>query len=658
MARSVLWASLLAISTCGIEHVALREGRTPTSSGSSEVSPTRLPKAPDSPHWLALEPADAAGAVSAGAVAIARLGDRSLAFVADADDSAVVTFDLDALRPLASTPLGARPSAVLVTTTGRVVALGADDGQAHVLAMAHVDQPLAGEHRVALPDEPVSAALVPGGDTLLVTSRWGHALSLVPLGGEAAPAVIDLPRDPAAVVASADGHRAFVFYAVGSRASVVDLEERSIRTVSLDRKIQREAVFSKKSRILDEDLDPIQPDPFADAKGPMSPPRSGVASPRLTESVTLHVDQAFAVARTQAGIVAPVVEVDTGADDFSGGYGGRVAAATPSVVSFDDAGKTAPAKQRVFGRCLLPRGIAVDAAAKTLFVACLGSRQIAVLRAGAHGFELRPPVDVPSGPVAVSVDERGHRAVVWSAFDRVVSILTIAGDPKLVASATLPRSTPAPPAAVLRGRALFNASFDDRIASDGRGCASCHPDARDDGLAWSSPGGRLQTPMLVERIEGTAPYGWDGAAPDLEHHLSHTTARLGGTGLLRKDVADIEAYLATLHVPEGARETDPAIVARGEVLFRSDDTGCAGCHAGAALTDGDSHDLQSMGHEPTRRGFDTPSLHLVGHSAPYFHDGRYATLADLLAGSDGAMGHTSQLSPEDRAALQAYLRQL
>jgi mono/diheme cytochrome c family protein len=431
-----------------------------------------------------------------------------------------------------------------------------------------------------------------------------------------------------------------------------------VRTVSLDRKIQREIAFPKKSRMFDEDHGAFLPDPFADAKGPMSPRSSSLAAPRPTESVTLHVDQAFAVARTQAGIEAPVVEVDTGADDFSGGYGGRAAAATPSVVSFDDAGKTAPGKQRVFGRCLLPRGAAVDEAAKTLFVACLGSHQIAVLHAGAHGFELRPPVGVPRGPVAVSIDERGHRAVVWSAFDRVVSILTIAGDPKIVASATLPRGTPAPPAAVLRGRALFNASFDERIASDGRGCASCHPDARDDGLAWSSPGGRLQTPMLVERIEGTAPYGWDGAALDLEHHLSHTTARLGGTGLAREDVADIEAYLATLHVPEGAHETDPATIARGEVLFRSDDTGCAGCHAGAALTDGDTHDVQGTGHAPTRHGFDTPSLHLVAHSAPYFHDGRYATLADLLAGSDGAMGHTGQLSPDDRTALEAYLRQL
>ncbi len=105
-------------------------------------------------------------------------------------------------------------------------------------------------------------------------------------------------------------------------------------------------------------------------------------------------------------------------------------------------------------------------------------------------------------------------------------------------------------------------------------------------------------------------------------------------------------------------EADPSVLARGEAVFRSEAAGCAACHAGAALTDGDTHDVQSSKHAPTRRGFDTPSLHLVAHSAPYFHDGRYATMSELLAGSDGTMGHTAQLSPGDLAALEVYLQRL
>ena len=265
---------------------------------------------------------------------------------------------------------------------------------------------------------------------------------------------------------------------------------------------------------------------------------------------------------------------------------------------------------------------------------------------------------VPAGPVAVSVDDRGRRAVVWSAFDRVVSVLALDREPKLEAKVALPRVTPAPSESALRGRALFHATFDSRVSSDGRACASCHPDARDDGLAWSSPGGRRQTPMLVERLEGTAPYGWDGAADDLEHHVAHTTTRLGGMGLATSDVADIQAYIATLHTPAASPADDEALVARGDALFHSDDAGCGGCHAGAPLTDGDTHDVHSASRDDARGAFDTPSLHLIAHSGPYFHDGRYATLSALLTGSDGTMGHTSQLSPDNRAALEAYLRRL
>ena len=56
--------------------------------------------------------------------------------------------------------------------------------------------------------------------------------------------------------------------------------------------------------------------------------------------------------------------------------------------------------------------------------------------------------------------------------------------------------------------------------------------------------------------------------------------------------------------------------------------------------------------------FRTPTLREVGQSAPYFHDGRYATLRALLTGSDGNMGHTNHRSSTELDALEAYLRSL
>jgi cytochrome c peroxidase len=56
--------------------------------------------------------------------------------------------------------------------------------------------------------------------------------------------------------------------------------------------------------------------------------------------------------------------------------------------------------------------------------------------------------------------------------------------------------------------------------------------------------------------------------------------------------------------------------------------------------------------------FDTPSLKGVGGTGPWFHDGRYKNLHDLLVKSDGAMGHTKHLSKDDLDALEAYLSTL
>jgi mono/diheme cytochrome c family protein len=123
-------------------------------------------------------------------------------------------------------------------------------------------------------------------------------------------------------------------------------------------------------------------------------------------------------------------------------------------------------------------------------------------------------------------------------------------------------------------------------------------------------------------------------------------------------VTDIGAYLASLRAPDGAVRPDRRLVGRGSEVFHSAEAQCSSCHAGEASTDGESHDVKSGPSERKPRAFDTPSLRFVSRSAPYFHDGRYASLGEMLSGSDGAMGHTSQLSAEDRAALEVYLRTL
>jgi cytochrome c peroxidase len=100
-------------------------------------------------------------------------------------------------------------------------------------------------------------------------------------------------------------------------------------------------------------------------------------------------------------------------------------------------------------------------------------------------------------------------------------------------------------------------------------------------------------------------------------------------------------------------------VAHGREIFHSTAAGCSSCHGlDGNVPDGIKHDVGSKALADRSIDFDTPSLRSVGGTAPYFHDGRYATLAELLDSTDGDMGHTSHLSRTDRDALEAYLRAL
>jgi cytochrome c peroxidase len=163
--------------------------------------------------------------------------------------------------------------------------------------------------------------------------------------------------------------------------------------------------------------------------------------------------------------------------------------------------------------------------------------------------------------------------------------------------------------------------------------------------------------MLAGRLEGTAPYGWLGDTGSLVAHIRATVTNLGGSGLADEELDALANYVADLRVVSNARADTP-LVGRGKAVFDSPNTGCSNCHiASTRFTDGELHVLPA-GAPHARTAFDTPSLAFVGRTAPYFHDGRYASLEELVDGCDGIMGWTKHLSPDDRQALVAYLRSL
>jgi cytochrome c peroxidase len=251
---------------------------------------------------------------------------------------------------------------------------------------------------------------------------------------------------------------------------------------------------------------------------------------------------------------------------------------------------------------------------------------------------------------------------VWSQFGREIAVLDLraeqekragrAGPARPIAGIPISIGSPLPEAQAL-GRRLFHAAGDPRISADGRACASCHPDGRDDGLVWKTPFGRLQTPMLAGRIEGTAPYGWKQDGETVKEHLAQTFKRLGGKGLPEAELDALIAYVVALPTPPRGEPQASAAVERGREIFASMDAMCSICHVEAkAFADGSLHDVSSGG------PLDTPSLRFLSGTAPYFHDGRFATIRELLLATDGKMGNVRHLGEEDLGALEAYLMSL
>ncbi|HEU4535912.1 MAG TPA: cytochrome C peroxidase [Polyangiaceae bacterium] len=581
--------------------------------------------------------------------------ERVIAYVADSDDGAIYTVDVaGGGRVLARTALRGRPEQVLVLADGRVAATLRDRNAVEVLEPAAAPASPLGHRCLAdVPSEPVALAATPDGRTLLVTSGWGRALTALDAATLAPERSVELPREPRSVVVSDDGKLAYVAHVVGAQMSVVDLDDASSEPRPIDLRA---------------------------SERPATP--LGIAPPgKRGEKGHREGCQGFALAKSEGGrVYAPMALVDPGEPArASGGYGNPNAPLPPEVSAVavvdgpaeraltkalfaPNASRSRPARAPAKPDCILPRSAAY--ANGSLYVTCFGID--ALVEYDGRGldparFERRRWA-VGGGPTGVALDEAGGRAVVWSQFDHVVSVVPLRGGETQTAFVGDPAARPGLDYEFALGRELFHRSGDGRISRDGRACASCHPDGREDAITWATPDGPRQTPMLAGRLAATAPYSWSGQHASLSDHVHTTFQRLGGTGL---DEASLGALLAYVNrMPSPARAPAPparrALIERGREVFASSEAACIGCHADPerALADGQAHDVGSFAIGDTGRAFDTPSLRFLSGTAPYFHDGRYATLQALLDATDSTMGHTAHLSKRDRRALGAYLETL
>lgn len=608
-----------------------------------------------------------------GKVALVRLGDDNLAYVADADDNSILTFDLDRGIARARTPVAGAPAQVLVLEDGRVAVTLRDANRIQVLEPAenNARAPLAPVCTQATPAEPFGIAATPDDQHLVVTSAWARKLTRFDAATLKPGRQHDLSREPRDVLVADDGSRAFVAHVVGGKVSVVDLEERRDAVRPIDIRVpvvNASRSFGTNAKTTRESCQGFALAKTLPIPGALDPKRGRIFAPRVTIEPGDASRPSSGYGNAQfAKLEAPIITVlDEDAER----------SLTPALIGGMNRGRFG--STGTSGECLLPRAAATVTQRDSLLVACVGTN--AIVEYDARGVDPsnleRRRWSVPAGPLGLAVDQSAQRAVVWSQFDRELSVIELSAK-----SSTPAKIVSAPKAKVHKlstleekGRKIFHATDNPAISKDGRACASCHPDGREDALTWPTPVGPRQTIMLAGRLRGSAPFSWLGAHKSLEVHLDNTFERLGGTGLKnRTDKADDDldaliAYLEAMPAPvQRGALPDPRkakLIARGEALFQDQAQGCERCHSGGG-TDASQHKLAEPTAAPfvpsnprAEDGFDTPSLRFVGGTAPYFHDGRFATLEDLLMNPGGRMGHTLHLSRRDALALTAYLETL
>lgn len=173
-------------------------------------------------------------------------------------------------------------------------------------------------------------------------------------------------------------------------------------------------------------------------------------------------------------------------------------------------------------------------------------------------------------------------------------------------------------------------------------CASCHPDARVDGLNWDLLNDGIGNPKNNKSMlltHKTPPAMFSGVRDTAEAAVRSGFRNILFAVVPEEDAADVDAYLKSLvPVPSPALimgELTPA-AEHGKELYFSKEVGCATCHPSPLYTDLKEHDVGTIKAPDKDPNIDTPTLIECWRTAPYLHDGRNVSMLELL--KDGKHG--------------------
>jgi DNA-binding beta-propeller fold protein YncE len=216
-----------------------------------------------------------------------------------------------------------------------------------------------------------------------------------------------------------------------------------------------------------------------------------------------------------------------------------------------------------------PRAIVWNSTGTLAFLAGMGSNNLLVV--DASGSRVGTPLTVGEGPTGIALDEARAQLYVLNKFDATISVVSTVSQSEV----SRVRFFDPSPTALKRGRRHLY----DTHETSGTGivsCASCHPDARTDRLAWDlgNPAGEelprdeqylqggtgvelpwhpLKGPMLTQTLQdiiGKEPFHWRGDRDGIEDFNATFETLLGDDEQLSTaEMQEFEDFLATIWLP-------------------------------------------------------------------------------------------------------------
>ncbi|MHC4622434.1 MAG: c-type cytochrome [Planctomycetota bacterium] len=206
-------------------------------------------------------------------------------------------------------------------------------------------------------------------------------------------------------------------------------------------------------------------------------------------------------------------------------------------------------------------------------------------------------------------------------------------------SLTLGQETPM--TAERRGEMLFNNA--ELCFQHWQSCASCHPDARADGLNWDLLNDGMGNPKNTRNMllaHKTPPAMSRGVRGSAETAVRSGIRHIQFTVRPDADAAAIDEYLKSLKPvpsPYLVKGKLSRAAKRGSKVFEK--AGCSSCHTAPLYTDLEKYDVGTGRDMEEERSFDTPTLIEVWRTAPYLYDGRAVDLKEVLTKYNHADKH-------------------